>query len=55
MVTTLQSRFISPLAGTIYLRQVMNRNVAIWGKLFWINDMDTTMNHNWHIHETAVR
>ncbi len=54
MVTTLEARLISPIAGTIYMRQMVGRNAAIWGKLFSINDMDTTVNHNWHIHETAV-
>ncbi len=54
MVTTLQARLISPVAGTIYLRQMTGRNVAIWGKLFWINDRNSSVDHNWHIHETAV-
>ncbi|XP_064382299.1 uncharacterized protein LOC135331162 isoform X2 [Halichondria panicea] len=53
MVTTLQARLISPVAGTIYLRQMTGRNVAIWGKLFWINDRNSSVDHNWHIHETA--
>ena len=53
-VMALQARLISPVAGTIYLRQVAGRHAAVWGKLYWVNDMDTTMNHNWHIHENAV-
>lgn len=28
--------------------------MQIWGKLYWVNDTATTMQHNWHIHETAV-
>ena len=35
-------------------RQVEGEEVEIWGKLYWVNDTATTMQHNWHIHETAV-
>jgi len=28
--------------------------VQIWGKLYWVNDSATSLNHNWHIHTTAV-
>ena len=51
----LQSSFINPMAGTIYFRQVQGEDVQIWGKVYWINDMPTTMDHNWHIHSVAVR
>ena len=86
-MTVLQATFISPLAGTIYLRsadtpatatgasgvdvphphtrththththshrQVMGEEAQIWGRLFWINDTNGTIDHNWHIHELLV-
>lgn len=55
VVTSLQATFISPISGTIYFRQVgSDSNTAIWGKMYWVDDTDTTMEHNWHIHMTAV-
>lgn len=53
-VITLASTFVSPVAGTIYVRQVTGENAIIFGKLFWINLRGTTVEHNWHIHEQAV-
>ena len=53
-VITLSATFLSPLAGTIYLRQAADEHVVIFGKLFWVNGSPTTMRHNWHIHESAV-
>ena len=53
-VITLSATFISPLAGTIYLRQAADEHVVMFGKLFWVNGSPTTMRYNWHIHERAV-
>ena len=53
-VVTLSSTFISPLAGTIYVRQVAGENAIMFGKLFWINLRGTTNNHNWHVHIQVV-
>ena len=54
-VITLSATFISPLAGVIYLRQAGSEHAVIFGKLFWVNRMETTRQHNWHIHENTVR
>lgn len=54
MITTLQARFISPLAGTVYFRQMDGRHASIWGKVYWVNDTNVTFDHNWHVHEFAV-
>ena len=35
-------------------RQAPGDAVHMWGKLYWVNDSPSTMNHNWHIHERAV-
>ena len=50
----LQATFISPVAGTIYMRQVERENVEIFGKLYWVDDRPSTLQHNWHIHEEQV-
>lgn len=54
-VVTLSATFISPLAGTIYIRQAGSEHAVMFGKLFWVDGQSTTMNHNWHIHENMVR
>ena len=54
-VVTLSATFISPLAGVIYLRQAGSEHAVMFGKLFWVNGISTTTDHNWHIHETMVR
>ena len=54
-VSLLQATFINPIAGTIYFRQVQGEEVQMWGKFYWIDDTATTVDHNWHIHELAVR
>ena len=54
-VVTLSSIFISPVAGTIYIRQVAGENAIIFGKVFWVNLTETTEAHNWHVHLQAVR
>lgn len=51
----LQSTLIIPVAGTIYMKQVVGEDVQMWGKLFWTDDTNTTVEHNWHIHTLAVR
>ena len=53
-VVTLSSTFISPVAGTIYVRQVAGENAIIFGKVFWVNLTGTTERHNWHVHLRAV-
>lgn len=54
-VVTLSSTFISPVAGTIYIRQVAEEHAIIFGKLFWIDLTGTTLDHNWHVHIDPVR
>lgn len=53
-VITLAATFISPVAGTIYLRQIAYEDVAIFGKIFWADREVSTTGHNWHIHENLV-
>ena len=54
-VTLLQATFISPLAGSIYFKQVgQEDNVTIWGKLYWVNSTQRTNNHSWVISQNAV-
>ena len=53
-VITLSATFISPVAGTIYLRQIANEDVAIFGKVFWVDRENSTASHNWHIHRDMV-
>lgn len=54
-VTLLQATFISPLAGSIYFKQVgQEENVTIWGKLYKVNGMQTTYNHSWVISQNPV-
>jgi len=40
----------------VYLccRQAPGDAVHMWGKLYWVNDSPSSMNHNWHIHENPV-
>lgn len=50
----LQATFISPVAGSVYMRQIApGGEVQIWGKVYWTDDTESTLNHNWHIHENA--
>ena len=53
-VTLLQAAFTSPFGGTIFFRQVEGEAVVIFGKVFWTNSGNTTMGHNWHVHENLV-
>jgi len=53
-VTILQSTFVYPMAGVMYLKQVEGEDVQMWGKMFWVNGMGDTIDHNWHIHRFAV-
>ena len=48
--------FFSPVAGTIYFREVpgSEAGVQIYGKLYHTTDSATTEQHNWHVHENAV-
>jgi Cu/Zn superoxide dismutase len=51
-VTILQSIFVSPIAGRMYFKQVDGvRDVQVWGKLYYVDDSATTLDHNWHIHD----
>lgn len=52
-VITLAATFVSPYAGVIYLRQVGDEDVAVFGKIYKVNDT-TTLGHNWHIHQNLV-
>ena len=54
-ITTLAATFISPVAGTIFLRQIANEHVAIFGKVFWVDRDSSSVEHNWHIHQNQVR
>ena len=53
-IVTLSATFIAPLAGVIYLRQAGYEHAVMFGKLIWVNQMGTTVNHNWHIHQDMV-
>ena len=53
-VTILQSTFVYPMAGVMYLKQVEGEDVQMWGNMFWVNGMGETIDHNWHIHRFAV-
>ena len=53
-IVTLSATFIFPLAGVIYLRQAGSEHAVMFGKLFWVNRNDATVNHNWHIHQNMV-
>ena len=50
----LQATFTYPIAGTVYFRQFGDEPVAIFGKVFWVRDMNTTLGHNWHVHMNVV-
>ena len=52
---TLQATFTSPIAGTVYFRQAGTEDVAIFGKLFWVDGVtQTTLNHNWRVFDELV-
>ena len=53
-VSVLQSTFVYPIAGVIYFKQVEGEEVQIWGRVFWVNGMGDTVDHNWHIHQRNV-
>lgn len=53
-VTTLQASFTYPVGGTIYMRQVAGEESVIFGKLFWVTNSQTTMDHKWHVHLNQV-
>ncbi len=53
-VTVLQSTFVYPIAGVMYFKQVEGEEVQMWGRMYWVNGMNDTMYHNWHIHENNV-
>ena len=53
-VTLLQATFTYPMAGVIYFKQVGAEDVSIWGKLYWVNNAQRTVNHMWSITQTAV-
>lgn len=54
-VVTLSATFVAPVGGVMYLRQVNNEHAVMFGKVFWVNGVDDTEDHNWHIHENLVR
>ena len=51
---TLSATFISPIAGTIFFRQVPGEEATMFGKFFWVDLTGPTEAHNWHIHEDLV-
>lgn len=53
-LTIYSATFFSPVAGTIFFRQFSNNSVTIYGKLFYVTNSPTTMNHTWHVHELGV-
>ena len=53
-VVTLSATFISPIAGTIFFRQVYGEEATMFGKFFWVDLTGLTEAHNWHIHEDLV-
>ncbi len=54
-VTVLQSTFVYPIAGVMYFKQVEGEEVQMWGRMYWVNGMGHTVDHNWHIHRLSVR
>ena len=46
--------FFSPVAGTIYFRQVENLETAIYGKLYHVTDSGTTTDHAWAVNTFGV-
>ena len=53
-VTMLQASFTYPVGGTIYMRQVEGEDTVIFGKMYWVNGLMATENHNWHVHRDQV-
>ena len=54
-VTIYTSTFFSPVAGTIYFRQVQGaKETTIFGKVYHVTSSVVTSGHNWHVHENAV-
>lgn len=53
-VVTLSATFISPVAGTIFFRQVDGEEATMFGKFFWVDLTGPTQEHNWHIHNNPV-
>ena len=45
---------MKPIAGVMYFKQVQGEEVQMWGKMFWVNGMGDTADHNWHIHRFVV-
>ncbi len=46
----------APLFFLVYLcRQVEGEDVQLWGRVYWVDDTVTTVEHNWHIHMNLVR
>lgn len=54
-VTMLQAAFPYPVGGVVYMRQVMGERAIIYGKLYWVNDSNPTMNHKWRIYMNKVQ
>ena len=50
----LSATFFSPVAGTIFFRQSSMGPVSIFGKLYYVTDMEATFNQDWHVHEYPV-
>lgn len=47
--------FFSPVAGTIYFRQVEGAETVVFGKLYHVTDSETTSGHTWAVHEFGVK
>ena len=48
-VVFVESYLVSPIAGNIYWYQVEGGDTQIWGNLFWVTAMSSTVNHSWSI------
>lgn len=53
-ITMLKAAFTYPVGGVVYMRQVMGERAVIFGKLYWVNDSNTTMDHKWSIRMNKV-
>ena len=56
-VITLQSVFTSPIVGKIVIRQPANDplgDTSVWVEVAYADGSDTTLKHNWHIHQQRV-
>lgn len=53
-VSIYTATFFSPVAGTIYFRQVEGGETTVFGKLYHVTSLGTTSGHPWSIQEYEV-